>query len=321
MDLKQITYILEIAKSESMTQAAKNLHISQPALSQSYRNLEKELGVTFFKKKGRGLELTEDGQFFCEKGAEILKNVDAFEKMLRNRHQKDGKVIYYYTDVVDNADESMLLFQKFYPDVHFERCYGSEQDAVRYLRSGQIDCALTLRKIDEPDIVSEKLIDEPVVILVSEQSPLAGLGEINLAQLDGEILTMYQNAGSLRRLFEEFLSDAGASASRDLELYDPVMQVEQGVGFIFMPESTYYGLKEQNSLRHSKGILVKDSFCRRRVFLSCWKDYEPDKVCQGFFDFLWLYHEISLREAKRPLLNRFQPGKCKYTLKAAEKGK
>jgi len=67
MDLKQISYILTIAKTGNMTRAAEQIHISQSALSQSYRNLEKELGITLFQKIGRGLELTDDGLFFCEK--------------------------------------------------------------------------------------------------------------------------------------------------------------------------------------------------------------------------------------------------------------
>lgn len=54
MDLKQISYILAIAKAGNMTRAAEQVHISQSALSQAYRSLEKELGITLFQKMGAG---------------------------------------------------------------------------------------------------------------------------------------------------------------------------------------------------------------------------------------------------------------------------
>lgn len=306
MDLKQISYILTIAKTGNMTQAAKQIHISQSALSQSYRNLEKELGITLFQKSGRGLELTEDGMFFCENGARLLNEADEFKNMLKQRKLQNLHSMNYFTDVVDNCDETLLQYQTFFPDICFERSYGSTRDAIDFLRNGLIDFALTLRLVDEPDLHSECLIDEPVVILVSKDSPLAALPSINISQLNGQILTIYQNAESLKLLFLEFFSKAGAVPSRILQLYDPVLQIRQNTGFIFMPQSTYHSFHARRILEGCLGILVNDGFCRRRVFLTYSRKRHPTPICQAYFSYLREYHAISARECCLPELNRFR---------------
>lgn len=308
MDLKQISYILAIAKAGNMTRAAEQVHISQSALSQAYRSLEKELGITLFQKNGRGLELTSDGLFFCEKGGELLGLADEFQKMLEQRKLQQLHILNYFTDVVDNCDETLLQYQSFFPDICFERSYGSTRDAIDFLRSGQIDFALTLRRIEEADLHSECLIDEPVVILISQDSHLANLPSIHISQLDGETLTIYQNAESLKLLFLEFFSKGGAVPARVLQLYDPVLQVQQNTGFIFMPQSTYHCFHARRILERCQGILVKDNFCRRRVFLTYSKKRPLSPLCQAYFSYLRDYHALSARERCLPELNRFQAG-------------
>ena len=59
MNIQQLTYIVEIANCKSISRAAEYLFVSQPALSQQIRNLEKELGYRVFHRTSKGLELTE----------------------------------------------------------------------------------------------------------------------------------------------------------------------------------------------------------------------------------------------------------------------
>lgn len=305
IDLRQISYILTIARTGNMTKAAEKIHISQSALSQSYRNLENELGLELFRREGRNLILTEDGAFFCEKGAELLNQADDFRDLLERRKSKRWQNLNYYTDVVDNCDETILQYQYFFPDIHFERVYGKNEEAVRLLKSGGVDFTLTLRRIEDPFLHSELLIDEPVVILVNRNFRLVGEPSIHISQLDGEVLTIYQNAESLKRLFVEFFEKAGALPSKILEVYDPVIQVQRNMGCIFMPESTYRSFKPRHMVGDCEGILIEDSFCRRRVFLTYDKRRKMSSVCRAFFEYLREYHYLSKRERCLPELERF----------------
>ena len=75
MDLREMHYLLEIANTGHMTQAANNLFISQPALSKSLRKVENELGTELFYRDGNRLLPTDTGRIVIEKSSEILQLV------------------------------------------------------------------------------------------------------------------------------------------------------------------------------------------------------------------------------------------------------
>ena len=76
MNIQQLTYIVEIAKCNSISRAAEYLFVSQPALSQQIRNLEKELGYCVFRRTRKGLELTEKGNLFYQKAQKMPPRVE-----------------------------------------------------------------------------------------------------------------------------------------------------------------------------------------------------------------------------------------------------
>lgn len=67
MELRQLEYFLAIAKSENMTQAAKLIHVSQPTLSTTLRDLERELGFSLFNRTGKRLELNDSGRYYAKR--------------------------------------------------------------------------------------------------------------------------------------------------------------------------------------------------------------------------------------------------------------
>ena len=62
MNVNQLKYVLAIASSSSMREAATKLYISQPALSSSVRELEEELGILIFERSNKGIVLTDEGR-------------------------------------------------------------------------------------------------------------------------------------------------------------------------------------------------------------------------------------------------------------------
>ncbi len=76
MDIRQITYFLEVAKSNSFTKASENLHLSQPALSKMVKSLEEELKVELIDRSARQISLTDAGEIVFEQGQMIMKSID-----------------------------------------------------------------------------------------------------------------------------------------------------------------------------------------------------------------------------------------------------
>ena len=83
MDFRILRYFLNVAKEQSFTKAAQQLHITQPTLSRQLAALEEELGVTLFARSGRNITLTEEGILFKRRALEIL---DLEERTLDERN-------------------------------------------------------------------------------------------------------------------------------------------------------------------------------------------------------------------------------------------
>lgn len=80
MNLMHLKYVVEIAKTKSISKAAENLYMGQPNLSRSVKELEQDLGITIFKRTSKGIELTLDGEEFVQYAKKILLEVEEVEK-------------------------------------------------------------------------------------------------------------------------------------------------------------------------------------------------------------------------------------------------
>jgi len=76
MNLQQLRYLVTTADEGTMTRAAEELHVAQPALSRAVRGLEAEIGVTVFERKGRGVRLTRQGHEVVAVARRVLAEVD-----------------------------------------------------------------------------------------------------------------------------------------------------------------------------------------------------------------------------------------------------
>ena len=84
MELNNLRYFYEAAKCGHITKAAENLHIAQPALTKSIKALEDELNIKLFYKAGRGVKLSEYGEFLKEKIEPIIDELDVLPVAIKN---------------------------------------------------------------------------------------------------------------------------------------------------------------------------------------------------------------------------------------------
>lgn len=85
MDLRQLEYFLVCAKNASLTRAAEELYTTQPHVSMVIRSLEKELGVTLFHRRSKGVELTEDGRRILAYAENAWKNTELIASVCREK--------------------------------------------------------------------------------------------------------------------------------------------------------------------------------------------------------------------------------------------
>ena len=118
MELLQLRYFVEIAKSESVTNAAQKLRVSQPSLSQTMRRLEQELGTKLFEREGRRLKLTPQGRTFYNRVAMALQEITEATDSLKEVRIRGSITIGSYLSL--NPIMSILEdFSHEYPDTTF----------------------------------------------------------------------------------------------------------------------------------------------------------------------------------------------------------
>ncbi len=86
MDIKQLRYFVEVARREHISDAALELNIAQSAISRQITQLEKELGVTLFKRSGRNIILTVEGRQLLSQATQILELMDKRFTHFNNTH-------------------------------------------------------------------------------------------------------------------------------------------------------------------------------------------------------------------------------------------
>ena len=118
MELLQLKYFYAVAKSLHVTNTAQELHVAQPALTQSIKRLESELGVKLIKTRGRNIVLTEYGEFLKGEIAPFMDVLDEIpgkleEMALKNR----STVIVNVLAASDAVIRAIMDFKKQHEDV------------------------------------------------------------------------------------------------------------------------------------------------------------------------------------------------------------
>ena len=113
MTLTQLRYIIAIADTGSMNEAAKSLFISQPSLSLAVKELEKEIGTELFKRSNRGVSVTQEGMEFLSYARQVVEQYQLMESRYiekKNIKKKFGVSMQHYTFAVNAFVEMVKQF-------------------------------------------------------------------------------------------------------------------------------------------------------------------------------------------------------------------
>jgi DNA-binding transcriptional LysR family regulator len=120
MNITQIKYVLTVASSPSMREAATKLYVTQPALSASIRELEEELGILIFERTNKGISLTEEGREFVAYGKKALAQYEILEARYLSKDsdkehfsvstQHYNFAIKAFTEIIRDKDPDRYVF-------------------------------------------------------------------------------------------------------------------------------------------------------------------------------------------------------------------
>ncbi|HGK0161453.1 TPA: LysR family transcriptional regulator [Streptococcus pneumoniae] len=124
MNIQQLRYVVAIANSGTFREAAKKMYVSQPSLSISVRDLEKELGFKIFRRTSSGTFLTRRGMEFYEKSQELVKGFDIFQNQYANPEEEKDE-FSVASQHYDFLPPTITAFSERYPDYKNFRIFES----------------------------------------------------------------------------------------------------------------------------------------------------------------------------------------------------
>ena len=286
MKLSYIQAFVAVVKAGSIHAAARDLDLSQPALSKSLRTLEEELAAPLLIRSINGVEPTDYGKIFYQR-AQIV--IDELRKAQEDVAQLRGKLEGSLTVAIAPASTMQLApmvfkdFRRRCPDVKLHIVEGIWPSVAEPLRNGTVDLALSpvLDEISRSELAVEKLLDVQMAVVVRPSHPLVAATSLrDLTQGDW----LHQGTSSsasvlIRRIFEDQNLPVPLVSVESRSLTATIMMLQTMDLIAVMPRAMH----ESDAM---KGTLValnlKEQFRANQLGLIYREDRPLTRVAQVF---------------------------------------
>ena len=230
MTLQQLKYIVTVAETGNITEAAKRLFISQPSLTNAVRELENEMQVTIFNRTNKGVVVTNEGDVFLSYARQILEQVGLLEEK--------------YLNVKERRPRFSVSCQ------HYSFAVNAFVDVIKAFDANQYD--FTLRETQTYEIIEDvsKLRSEIGILYVSSKNEEI-IGKL-LKQNDLEFQDLFVAKPHVFIYSKHTLAERENIALEELEEY-PYLSFEQG-GY----NSFYFSEEILSTLDRKKNVKVRD---------------------------------------------------------------
>jgi DNA-binding transcriptional LysR family regulator len=204
MDLRHLRYFIAVAEEGHITRAAERLGMQQPPLSQQIKAMEQELDVQLFRRKPRGVELTEAGHALLEDARAMLAHLDrALETARRTARGEQGRISVGMTPTAPFhplVPRAVRAFREAFPLVSLTLEEALSHGLLDRLRNEQMDVAFIRNAVSDPaGLMITPLLDEIMVVALPSGHALAqGEGDkaLPLESLTSETFILYGPPGS-----------------------------------------------------------------------------------------------------------------------------
>ncbi|MBQ8383305.1 MAG: LysR family transcriptional regulator [Clostridia bacterium] len=283
MELMQLRYFCEVAKSQHMTRSAEKLHIAQPALSQAIHRLEGELGVKLFVLKGRNIVLTPYGKYLLEKVEPLLATLDAVPADLAHMAHTDRTTIRMNVQAASAlVTRAVIEYQKT-RHIHFELVQSGEDTLC--------DVSLSTR-LSSPKggRANEYIFTEPILLAVPDSARFARRDAIALAEMREEEFVCLAGTKNFRSICDKYCSKVGFTPKVVFESDSPATVqnlVAAGCGVGFWPRYTWGDFTTSSA----RLMTISDPLCTRDLVLSMNALKQDNAEVEQFYAFLVGYLE------------------------------
>jgi len=292
MDDHRLKVFCSVAKTLNFSKAAEENFITQSAVSRIIKNLEEELGVQLVNRQRGAVSLTSIGRAFERRAREILDIHDAARKEVDELANSVKGVLSVGTSTTLARyvfPEILFAFQQKYPRIHIEHRVTNTRGILKALIEGEIEVGMVEDRVFYPGVLTEKLCEDELVLIVGKGHPWTKKRRITREELIKEPFIRREKGSGTRHMMENRLREMKirptdlnivmTSAATDLI----ISAVERGIGAACVSK---WAIREKIRQGTLKTVEICDEPLSRD-FLYIRLDQEPHThVAQTFLNFL-----------------------------------
>ncbi|HFU77711.1 MAG TPA: LysR family transcriptional regulator [Epsilonproteobacteria bacterium] len=277
LTLRQMEIFLNVVASGHLTNVAKEMHLSQSAISMSIKELESILGRPVFDRINKKLVLNEVGRAFHKEIDPIYKKLSDIEYEFKNSENKGMIRVGASTTIVDYLMPSIICsYMSSYPDVKITLKEGNTQDIANMIQEGSIDIGFVEGFVAGSDIIKEKIgVDE--LLIVTENENIANAAPVYIDELASMRWVLREEGSGTREVFLDYIKEKVDDLNVFLELGHT--------------ESIKSILKNRECLTCISKISVDKELQEGKLFQVPVKNFECKR------DFLMVYHKDKYHSA------------------------
>jgi len=243
LNIYDLLVFLEAAECGNFSETGRNLHLSQPAISQKIDNLQKHFGMRLFERDGRAMRLTEAGQALRPLAKELLGVARRLDETMVSLQ---GEVVGEMNIGCSTASGKYLLpgliatFREMYPLVRINVQVTSRKSVMDKLLSGDVALGISSKQIPHRDLEYQNFFTDDVILIVPKGHHWIEQAPIKAEDILTEPIILREPAAGTRDVFMEALLARGISpdmlnVAMELGNAEAIeMAVEQGIGVAFL---------------------------------------------------------------------------------------
>ncbi len=294
MNIDFLKAFAAVAKTGSLTQAAEELFITQPALSQQIKQLENYFSIQLLERSNRGTSLTDAGRLLYDYSTKIADLFDELEsKMDSLRASVEGSLTIGATSVVGGyaVPCSIFIFKEKYPETNLKLKVGNQAQVINDLKDEIVDVAVIEGDRVSGPFTIEEIATDDMTVIVPNKEPWNGKKYLLPEDFVKQPLIMREHGSGTRQVVENCLGSAGIDISSlnivmELSSVDSIKAaVEAGHGISIMSR---LALKKELHNKTLKAVDIKGIPLKQKIYLAYKTEKAQSTVARAFIKFLHL---------------------------------
>lgn len=215
MTIRHLKIFTTVADAGGMSKAAKELHITQPSISQAIAELEKYYGVKLFERLSQKIYLTKEGELMLSFSRHILDSFEQMEKAMNQAVEMSSLRIGCSVSVGTCLIEEILdEARERIPQCQISVVVANSSEIERAILTNEVDIGIVEGILKNKDLVITPVCEDELVVVCGRQHPLGRETIVTLDMLQGQDYASRESGSAERNQYEKLFEEAGLQLNR-----------------------------------------------------------------------------------------------------------